>query len=179
MNKVFMLMMLCLTVSLSGMGGEANAGIGNVAARSVAKRVAGYGAAAHAERKSAQELGTLARRDMERDGRLKTVTLERDIHVNRYTSNAQAKSEAKYGVKANRHFTSVATSGRPLTPDHAARRYSPTSGNGAPTIRQTWRLSKGTMVKKGKVLEGEPGYGEIVPQTRISPQNLISTTPLD
>lgn len=98
--------------------------------------------ATQVERKSANELGALAKRDMERDGKIKPFTLESNIHVYRYISEAQAKSEAKYGVKANRHFTSVATAGRPLTSVNAAHRYSPTSSKRALAVRQIWRLDR-------------------------------------
>lgn len=176
MNR--MLMLLCLTVCLSGLVGEANAGVGNVLVRSAAKRVAGNGVATQVERKSVGKLGALAKRDLARDRAVKPVTLKQDKHVFRYTSEAKAKSEAAHGVKANRHFTAKATPGRPLTAENAAHRYAPTSSNEMPTVRQTWRLDKGTEVKRAKVLGGEPGYGETVPMTKVPPQNLISSKTL-
>ena len=176
MNKIFMLMMLCLAVGLSGMSGEVYAGVGSVLARSAARRAAGKEMAVQVEKKSAEEISALAKRDMERDRKLKPVALDSDIHVFRYTSEAQAKSDAKNGVKAGRHFTSKAAPGRPLASANASRRYSPTSSKRMPAVRQTWRLEKGTMVKRGKVLGGEPGYGEIVPLTEVPPQNLIGSS---
>lgn len=175
MNKIFMLILLCLTVSLYGMVGEANAGVGNVLVRSAAKRAVGNGMATQVERKSVGELGALAKRDLVRDRAVKPVTLKKEIQVFRYTSVGKAKSEAIQGVNANSHFTSRATTGRPLTAENAARRYAPTSSNHAPAVRQTWRLDKGTEVKNAKVLGGEQGYGEIVPLTKVPPQNLIQS----
>ena len=115
----------------------------------------------------------LKQRDAERDSKLKAKPLERTRSVNRWVTPKQASHEKKSGIAPDRHFTSSSHSGRPESAANAKSRY----GLGANrTVRETVVLPKGSMMKKGKAIGGEPGRGEIVSAQKIDPKYIKNQT---
>lgn len=151
---------VAVLLAISGCSGPAAKSVGAAGAR----RVIAHAASRH-------NIRPLMTRDLVRDRATQVSILRSPRTVFRYTNRFGAATARRNGVPANRHFTSRATPGRPLSPASAARRY------GLPrqvTHRLTVRLPKGTPVKFNKALGGRPGVGEVV-SVRTLPSNAVRT----
>jgi len=125
------------------------------------------GAGAQATRSAKPLTREVLGRDAARDAATtaKALTAPRTVH--RYTSIAQARREVRHGLDPNTHMTPNAQHGRPLTPDHAQKRYGlPAS----PEARETIVLPEGYPVRHNKALGGEPGRGELTSSRRVPPE---------
>jgi hypothetical protein len=107
------------------------------------------------------------RMEAARDATTVAKPLVKPRTVYRYTSSERAAQELKQGLAPERHMTSVARRGRPLSPEAAQRRYGLLD---KPDVRETIRLPQGFSARHNRVFGGEAGLGEIT-----SPQALQSS----
>lgn len=114
-------------------------------------------------------------RDLLRDRALRIQTLKKQRTVFRYTTWSKAQLEARKGLAPGTHMTAKGGPGRSLSPETAKRRYGLPR---KPTARETIHLEAGIPIRSGKVLGGQPGYGEITAAKRIPPEAIRRIVPL-
>jgi len=176
-NRVAVSMMLLALGAASDLSG---AGVGKSVARSATRRLAQRSVARAAARGTAVASGAQVRRpipnilklDRLRDRNLPVKTLPEPRRVFRYTTNKQAQFYRRRGVPSGTHFTTRAGPGRPLSAVHAKERYGLPR---MPSTRVQVALPKGTPVKSGKVIGGEPGVGELKIYHRRLPPPAVKT----
>jgi hypothetical protein len=122
-----------------------------------------------------QLLRNLLRRDFLRDRTLPVRRLKAPRTVHRYTTWERALRELQKGLPVGTHTTARARPGRPPSPEAAQRRYGLPR---KPEVRETIRLPEGTPVRRGKVLGGRRGVGEINTARRVPPEAIRKITPL-
>jgi len=181
-ENVIVALLLLLVVGLPQ--GLNAAGVGKVVARGVTRRLAGKAVgrtaanratAAIASRSAKPSPGVL-KFDRWRDSKAPVKRLTQPRSVYRYTTKGQAQLYRRSGVPSGVHFTVKAGPGRPLSAGHAKSRYGLPR---IPTTRVEAVLPRGTPVKTGKVLGGEPGYGELKTYRRpLSPLTVKSVVPI-
>lgn len=115
------------------------------------------------------------RRDLLRDRATRVRLLSKDRAVFRYTTKAQARQELWIGIRPGRHMTARATTGRPLSPVRAQRRYGLPQ---QPEVRETIRLPKGQPVRPNRAVGGAAGVGELVSSRRVPPEAIEKVVPL-
>lgn len=115
---------------------------------------------------SVREALALVRRDAARDGRLPVRELAKKVTTHRYVSGKNLFRELNEGLRAGSHTTSRAVSGRLPSALTAQRKL------GLPSV-PGWRLKiewpKGWPVRKGKVLGGGRGVGEMTSPRALPP----------
>lgn len=162
-------------ILIGGLSHDLNAaGAGKELARGVARRLATKSVERAATRGVATKLASKAPRTMPRilkmdrwrDSQIPILRLTRPRSVYRYTTSAQANTYRRSGVPSGVHFTVKAGPGRPLTSISAKERYGLPR---IPTARVEVILPKGAAVKTGKVIGGQPGYGELKTYRRPLP----------
>ena len=139
----------------------------------------GKAAARGAARSAARALrGTPAqtlRRDLLRDRATRVRPLPKDRTVFRYTSKDRAREELRKGIPPGSHMTSRGGPGRPLSPEHAQRRYGLPE---RPVVRETVRLPKGQPTRSNRSVGGAPGVGETTSSRPVAPEAIKKVTPL-
>ena len=114
--------------------------------------------------------------DRSRDLNLPVKPMRDSRMVSRYTSMKQAKIGQVNGLAPNTHMTSKAiVPGRPLSQATAKDRY---GLKNEPEAVMTVRIPRDQPVRKGKVIAGSPGYGEITSTKRIAPENILAVRPV-
>jgi len=144
---------------------------------SLANQVSGQRAATAAsrglqrgvKRAVTRQIQYILSRDRARDAALRVRMLKVPRTVFRYVPKATARAELRNGLQPGAHTTSRAAAGRPLKPSTAQQRLGLPSRPGA---RETIRLPSGLLVRLGKVIGGQPGYGELRVDARL-PNNAI------
>jgi hypothetical protein len=155
--------LLILATSILPLTAEAG-GLGRAAARGA------WRSSAKLWRRSPAQI---MRRDLVRDRAIKARPLARPRTVFRYTSNAQARTELRRGIRPGRHMTSHGGPGRPLSRVAAQQRY---GLRRRPQVRETIRLPKGEPIRSAKALGGRPGVGELTSTRRLSPTAITNVT---
>jgi hypothetical protein len=126
-------------------------------------------------RSARKALTKTLRRDLLRDRATRLRPLSRSRTVFRYTTKGQARQELRKGIRPERHMTSRALPGRPLSPEGAQRRYGLPK---PPQVRETIRLPRGLPVRPNRALGGALGVGEITSSRRLPPEAIRKVTPL-
>ncbi|MDO5675863.1 MAG: hypothetical protein Q4G66_13275 [bacterium] len=114
--------------------------------------------------------------DSARDKTLADKAMQKPRTVSRYTNQQQAKREMAGGIAPGSHMTSAPVGpGRPMTRETAKKTY----GLGTePDTRLIITIPKGQPVRKGKVIAGKPGVGEITSPKRIPPHHIREMRPV-
>lgn len=106
--------------------------------------------------------------DAARDKTLPIKPMDQSRTVSRYTNWKQAKSEQANGIARKSHMTSAEVGpGRPLSAATAKNRFGLAK---EPNARMIVTIPKGQPVRKGKVIAGQSGYGEITSTRQIRPE---------
>jgi hypothetical protein len=114
--------------------------------------------------------------DKARDKTIPVKPMEKPRTVNRYTSMEQAKKEKINGIAPNTHMAAKEVgAGRPLSSATAKYRYGLAK---EPEARITIAIPKGQPARNGKVINGQPGFGEITSSKKIPPENIIGIHPI-
>ena len=162
------------------MAGEAGRAVVKAAARRVATK-ASVGRVAKGKaidnvvspkstRHLSKRLMEVLRKDGKRDAKLVPQRLKRPKNVFRYTTANKAQLYKQKGIPSGTHFTVNSRPGRPLSPARAKERYGlPVM----PSARVKVTMPKGSLVKRGKVIGGKPGYGEIKTYHRQLPPSAV------
>lgn len=142
--------------------------------QAAATRLLGRAAQSQAARIEQQATRKVAMRrvlatDLKRDSATKAVPLPIERRVFRYTTAAQAKREAKKGIRAGMHMTARAHPGRPPLAAVARRQYGLPS---SPQVRMTIKLNKGFPARHNKALAGAQGRGELTSPEGVPPINI-------
>lgn len=148
-------MMILVSVAVSVMPTITEANPAKAAARSAMKR-------------------TLAK-DAARDAATVARPLRRDLQVSRYTTRDQAASDAVKGLDPGKHLTGKTERLKPLSAVKATKRYGLPA---KPQVRETWRVAKGTPVRRNTVMGGQKGATEITTPHRLPPKDLVRVEPL-
>jgi hypothetical protein len=164
MRKVTGLVLL-IGIGLGAVGAEA-AALSRAIGRGVAK------AAASPLRRAPVQL---LRRDLVRDRATRIRPLPQDRTVFRYTTKERAREEIRRGIPPGSHMASRGGPGRPLSQQHAQRRYGLPD---KPEVRETIRLPKGHPVRLNRAYGGEQGAGEITSPLRVPREAVQNVTPL-
>lgn len=168
-------------ILMGGLPHDLNAaGAGKELARGVARRLATKSVERTATRRFATTLASKAPRpttmilkvDRWRDSQIPIMRLTRPRSVYRFTTRVQANAYSRSGVPSGVHFTVKAGPGRPLAGSRAKERYGIPR---IPTVRVEVILPKGSAVKTGKVIGGQPGFGELKTYRRPLPPAAIKT----
>jgi len=114
-------------------------------------------------------------RDSQIHARTAAKRLTQPKTVFRYTSSEEARVAATRGIQANRHMTSSAGPGRPLSAAAAQARY---GLERPPAARLTVRLPKGQPVQRHKAVGGGRGVGAIVSPAPVPVDSLRRIVPL-
>lgn len=122
--------------------------------------------AARSSRSSAQKIMRL---DYARDHSKPAHRLNADRTVFRYTNGKRSKAEMRRGIPAGSHLTPHATTGRPLSPAAAQRKFGLPR---RPAVRERVVLRRGTLVRTNKAIGGNPGQGEIQLAQRVPRQQI-------
>jgi hypothetical protein len=138
-------------------------------------RAAARGAARSAGRALRGSPARTLRWERLRDGATRVRPLPKDRTVFRYTSKERAREELRGGLPPGSHMTSRGGAGRPLTPEHAQRRYGLPQ---KPEVRETVRLPKGQPTRSNRSIGGAPGVGETTSSKRVRPEAIKKVTPL-
>ncbi len=117
----------------------------------------------------------LLQRDATRDATTAVRPLAESRKVWRYTTEAQARREARKGIEAGRHFTSGVTAGRPPNPAIARKQYGLPRD---PDVRMTVRIEEGHAVRKNMALGGQRGRAEITTAEPLPPDAIRGITRL-
>lgn len=142
------------------------AGLGKAAARSVRS---------HSLRNAHKMSPEILRRDLMRDRASKIRILRNERKVFRYTTRQRARHEVRRGIPANKHLTSRARPGRPLSAAGAEHRFGLSA---RPQVRETVRLRQGQAVRMNKTIGGKPGVGEITSTKSLPPTSIEKVTAL-
>ena len=126
-------------------------------------------------RSAKRSFSTVLRRDVLRDRATRFRPLARPRTVFRYTTRSQARRELRKGILPNRHTTSRALRGRPLSPLRAQQRYGLPR---PPQVRETLRLPRNLPVRHNRALGGARGVGEITSVRRLPAQAIKKVVPL-
>jgi len=179
------LVVASLLIAIVGTVPDLNAaGVGKAVARTATRRLLGKSAGravagratARVAAKTRMPVAQVMKLDRLRDGQAPIRMLTKPRSVFRYTSNEQAQLYRQRGVPSGAHFTVNAGPGRPLSAAHAKERYGLPR---APTARVEAVLPRGTTVKSGKVVGGQPGYGELKTYRQpLSPSVVKSVRPV-
>ena len=114
-------------------------------------------------------------RALERDAARDAATVARPLaeskKVWRYTTETQARQEAKQGIEAGRHFTPNVTRGRPPNAATAREQYGLPAD---PDVRMTVRLEEGRAMKSNKAINGQRGRGEITNAEPLPPEAILN-----
>lgn len=114
--------------------------------------------------------------DLARDKTLPVRPMRRTTTVSRYTTKKEAKQAMTNGIAPNTHLTSAPVGpGRPLSREAARKRYGLAR---TPDARIVVTVPKGQPVRKGKVIAGSPGFGELTSPQWIPPQHIGKVAPL-
>ncbi|KAB2890146.1 MAG: hypothetical protein F9K32_09890 [Desulfobulbaceae bacterium] len=120
----------------------------------------------------AERSGSAFRYNDLRNKQLPVTRMGSDRKVYRYyPSVGKARSDLRKGIPAGRHLTASGPGriGRPIEGATAQERYGLAY---RPKARVTVTVPNDSLVKKGKVIGGQPGYGQIVPQRRTPPSQV-------
>lgn len=140
-------------------------GCGRAGSRATRKVAASTGA----------RLGRIFARDAARDRATPSILLKKGRNVFRYTTPTVAAREARAGFRAGSHFTSRATSGRPMSAASAGQRF----GIGPDRTRRIKvTLPPGTPVRFNKLFGGKRGVGEISIGKKVRPNAIDGTVTL-
>ena len=174
------LVVASLLIAIVGTVPDLNAaGVGKAVARTATRRLLGKSAGratARVAAKTRMPAAQVMKLDRLRDSQAPIRMLTKPRSVFRYTSNEQAQLYRQRGVPSGAHFTVNAGPGRPLSAAHAKERYGLPR---APTARVEAVLPRGTTVKSGKVVGGQPGYGELKTYRQpLSPSVVKSVRPV-
>jgi hypothetical protein len=125
--------------------------------------------------RNAKDWRELRTREQARDNRTPAKPLERDTRVYRYTSKREAATLQRDGIPPRTHMTSRGGAGHPPSANAAQRREGLQT---RPEARVTINVPAGTLVKKNRVMGGEPGRGEMTATKRLPPSNVEKSVPL-
>ena len=117
-----------------------------------------------------QKNQAIQRWDAARDKTLPVKKMEQSRTVSRFTSIKQARMEQLGGIAPKTHMTAAKVHpGRPLSRATARDRYGLFR---KPNAVMTVTIPKGQPVRRGKVVAGQGGYGEITSTRRIGPEHI-------
>lgn len=115
------------------------------------------------------------RAHVQRDHLAPLRPVPKDRTVFRYTSKDRAAQELRKGIPQDRHMTSQGGPGRPLSAEHAQKRY---GLDRAPEVRETIRVPAGTPMRANRAVKGERGIGERTAPARIPPEQIEKVVPV-
>jgi len=117
-----------------------------------------------------QKNQAIQRWDAARDKTLPVKRMDRSRTVWRFTTLKQARKEQLRGIASKTHMTATKVHpGRPLAKATAKGRYGLFN---KPNAVMTVTIPKGQPVRRGKVVAGQGGYGEITSTRRIGPEHI-------
>lgn len=176
-HSLRLLVLLCLVIT----GVEA-AGLGRAVARGAARglakstgRAATRSIARSTEKEAVKRAAQIRRKDLWNHRHTPVRPLPVPRTVFRYTTPNRAGAEIRAGIAPGRHMTATASSGRPLSPLSAKRRFGLQK---APTVRETVVLPKGFPVRHNKVPGGTQGAGEVTSSRPVPPSAVRKVVPL-
>jgi hypothetical protein len=120
-------------------------------------------------------IARLLERDAARDAVAAFTRTGEERFVYRYATLGDARRAEAEGLRPGSHVTTGITLGRPLGAPGAQDRFGLPQ---VPEVRMKVRLPAGTLVKEGKVLGGQAGYGEIVVEEPLPADSIVEVVPL-
>lgn len=172
-----LLVLLCAVITRAECTGVSRA-VARGAARGLARsgsRSATRSVARSTGKQAVKRAAQIQRKDLWNHRHTPVRPLSGPRTVFRYTTPNRARAEVRSGIAPGRHMTATASSGRPLSPLSAKRRF---GLHNAPTVRETVVLPKGFPVRHNKVPGGTPGVGEVTSSRSVPPSVIRKVVPL-